>query len=209
MLEERCTALAPLPIVYTTDPMFKACTGDAMVAAADARERVYEKALAKCVREAGSRRVVGCCFEKVTDYEAIEAREEQRCDRECAERVGQSDLHIRRDPGCRPTIVSPPRPQRSRAYTPDVQAVVRRCAVSIQEQSACNDLGSQVERDYCTAACPVENGAFEFDVRRCVAAARAGARISCSETEPPLRPACEARCQQEVHATGPTDPARP
>jgi hypothetical protein len=214
-MEPRCTEHAPLSVLYTTDPVFVECEHDSEMAAVSAIEAVSEAALADCILAGKREPFAGCCFAKETEYTT---NAEQRCDQECARRVGRSYVRPARATTCHPDFVSPARSPKSRAYTSEVAAVVHACAargdLSEDDVAKCDRLSTPIERSYCHTSCVAIHERLNVAVLGCAtAAALPNAATTCDLVGSEWKEVCDTRCQEERkqglhadHLSSPSDP---
>ena len=195
MMQNRCVDLAPLEVVYTSDPTFEACMADAEVVAANARFKVYSAALEECIASASPSGVGRCCFARVTGSTRAKGGLEEMCDEECERRAGRVKHFAPRSGGCNPEIVSPPRRVHSRGHTAAVVEIFSRCQRGSDESASCSALPTFLEREYCKVSCEVEMTKFNGSLTLCVHLAKDGAQIACNLEEPLLRQECETRCR--------------
>lgn len=198
MMESRCVALAPLDLVYTSDPTFEACMAESSIISANALHTVYEDALRRCVAQRAS----SCCFAAVTDDSSFFMRRQRDCDDECARLTRRGDESSSRNLNCQPKMVSPPRPRLSRAHTPAVVEIVSRCQRGSDEHLACEALPTHVERGYCRTYCERERSAFQLSLSICERMSQEpGGAIRCNLRDPDLRSECESRCRERAKST--------
>jgi hypothetical protein len=200
-LEVRCNDTCPLGIAHTGDPLLLACVADSSLIVASERRKIYDRALAACVSR-GLDSAAGCCLEKQTDNEYLEFLAEEECTRQCADALRRPINRMRMDLKCHPMMASPERPKTNRAHTPDVQAILLRCAVSPDAQTACRGLPSHLEQQYCEASCPAKSATLNLDISRCARRFAQTGVVSCDEQDNQLRSICETRCRQQSRQTG-------
>ena len=200
-LEVRCNDTCPISIAHTGDPLLLACVADSAIIVGSERRKLRDKALAACVSR-GLDSTAGCCLEKQTDNEALEFLAERECTQQCAAALRRPSNRMRMDLNCHPMMVSPPRPKINRAHTPAVQAILQRCALSPDAQTACGGLPTRLEQQYCAALCPTKGATFNFDIYQCVRRFGQTGLLSCDEQDGQLRSICETRCRQQSQQTG-------
>jgi hypothetical protein len=197
-LEMRCDDFAPLEVVYTEDPAYRACLRESAARVAHARKQVADDALSRCVTEAKAGKHTGCCFSKITDG-SFELDSQNSCTSTCERLSGVSAKSNRR---CSPQMVSPARPVRSRAHTVTVSAVLAHCRIDQAAVGECDRMPSFVERQYCKNTCDAERSRFQMALKLCtgLATEREIAGVSCNLEEMNAKRECEARCGAIVQA---------
>lgn len=196
---------APLEIVHTDDPLWKACLRETVEAAESARQRVYGEALRECVQWRGVQ--PECCFSRVSDDSAAEAAWRESCEEECRTKrpVGR---RYSTAPKCNSEIVAYPLDV-MRFRTPLVDNVLEGCASGLATETACEALPTLVERHYCVGACALERELFVRSLGQCVDAVNRGHPPLCEHLfadKPVVSPAtemkrkgdCERQCSEAV-----------
>ena len=192
---------APLEIVDTADPLWKACIIETAEAAEAAEYRVYMDALNECIDWRGVE--PQCCFARVTD-EPIYALRRENCEKECrARRI--AGRKYRAAPKCQSEVVVVRAVDPLRFRTPMADRILAKCATGDANNVACQSLPTKVERGYCFWECEPERAWFLDSLRACTRRVEAGLPASCEHLfadKPLASPAtmierkaeCERRC---------------
>jgi len=196
---------APLEIVDTADPLWKACIVETAEAAEVAQQRVYVDALSECIEWRGVE--PQCCFARVTNEPSRTELRRERCEAECrAKRV--AGRTYRAAPKCQSEVMVHS-VDLLRFRTPMVDSILAGCATGDADDGACASLPTRVERTYCIGGCAPERTYFLNSLRECTDRVKAGLPTSCEHlfADKPLAPAatmirrkaeCERRCSASL-----------